>query len=689
MPLKPDPMVHPIAEQVESLTRAGKIEEAKPIIEEALQKEPHHPDLIAALGIMHAFAGEEDQAVELLGKAGHTPRARKLAKILTEHLLCRQQMAAKTGKRDGVAHLFLSKVRLTGDRPLDPVGIMLSACLIVKNESKHLKRCLESIKGIVDEIVVVDTGSTDDTVEIAKSYGATIGHFEWCDDFAAARNHALELATGNWILWIDADEELTPESKHAIQRALVRPHFGGFAIEIVNFTDDESDAAQYVHNPVRLFRADERIRFTGRVHEQVMPAIAAIDLPWAYLKGAKILHHGYKPSEMQSRGKIDRTVTLIEKELADNPEDAFQWFNLANAYTAANDFLNAERAAATCAKHLSDDDSMAKLNYQLWSNALLKQDRAGDAAKVCNEAERRGLGGILNDFERANAYLRLGLLEEALDAANKCMAAEWPSEMTGDTGIAEYKRYIVRGQILSLMGQFPEALAMFERALKADPLYGPAIYSRAATLEKAGDLEGALDGFTSGQSHPAVGQLCLKGAGRVSSALNLSKRAAEYYRESWLLEPNDHEAWIGWIQAADALGDIPAIVEAYSSFAEKHEPSGDMFINWGRALEASGDFDRAFTCYQEAVKREPNNANAYFNCGDLMYKLEAFDRAVDLYQAGLRLDGANASGWFVLGNALARMGALPSARVSYQQALAIRPDYVEAKQNLETICAAA
>ncbi|MBC8066081.1 MAG: glycosyltransferase family 2 protein, partial [Chlorobia bacterium] len=180
--------------------------------------------------MLFAFSGEEDQAIKDLGKAGFVPRARRLAKLLTEHLICRQQLSSKTGRRDGVAHISLSKVRLAADRPLDPVGIKLSACLIVKNESKNLSRCLESLKGIVDEIVVVDTGSTDDTVAIAESFGAKMGSFEWSHDFSAARNHSLEIATGDWVLWIDADEVLVPESVSAIQRALVRPHFGGFAI---------------------------------------------------------------------------------------------------------------------------------------------------------------------------------------------------------------------------------------------------------------------------------------------------------------------------------------------------------------------------------------------------------------------------------------------------------------------------
>ena len=678
--------IHPAAEQIEQLIHCGKAVEAQTLLQQAQAQDPLHTDLRAAEGLLHAYLGQEDKAIELLESAGHGPRARKLAKLLSEHLLCRQQMAAKTGRRDGVAHLKLAKIRLCADRPLENVGITVSACLIVKNEAKNLPRCLNSIKGFVDEIVIVDTGSTDDSIEIAEGYGAKIGHFAWNDDFSAARNHALSLATGNWALWIDADEELTPDSIQALRRAVVRPHFGGYAIEIVNFTDDRSDAAQYIHKPIRLFRLAPGVRFSGKIHEQVSPSLSEKNLPWAYLDGARILHYGYRPTEMVERGKVQRTVTLLEKELAEDPENAFQWFNLANAHTAANDFAQVERASAECVKFLSPGDPIGPLAYQLWSNSLLKLNKPGEAARVCDLADKKGFGGILNEFERANALLALGLVEEGLEAANRCLALEWPKDMTGDLGIAEFKRYIVRGQLLALKGDFSEAIAMFERALRVNPQYGPALYSLAATLEKAGRLEEALDGFLAGKEDPSLGALCLRGAARVATALRLSKRSADLYREAWHRDVRDQDTWVGWIQAADACRDLPMIVEAYEAYSAHFKPTADIFVNWGRALDEMGEYERARACFSRALEQEPLNPNVRFNFGDLLYKLEEFGEAAELYQAGLQQDPMNASGWFVLGNSLARLGVIEGARMSYQQALRIRPDYAEAIHNLETIC---
>lgn len=680
---------HPTADLIEDLIRQGKAGEAKAELEKALAAEPTHQDLLAAEGFFFAYSGEEERAIEDLEKAGHGPRAKRLAKLLTEHLICRQQLAAKTEQRDGFAHLHLEKIRHIATRPLNHVGIKLSACLIVKDEEKNLARCLESLRNVVDEIVVVDTGSTDNTVKIAESFGATIGHFEWIKDFASARNHSLSLATGDWVLWIDADEVLTPESAQAIHRGIVRPHFGGYAVEIFNFTEDQTETSQYIHQPVRLFRHHPEIQFTGRIHEQISPSFLKLGLPWAHLPGVKLLHYGYRPSEMEERGKINRTIEMIEREVQEDPSNAFQWFNLANAYTAANDFANCERCARESAKLVETNSQIAALNYQLLSNALLKLGRPADSIRICDEADRRGCGGILNEFERANAFLALGLVEEGLEAANRCLVLDWPKEMTGDLGIVEFKRYIVRGQLLALNGDLSEAIAMFDRALRANPGYGAAIYSRAATLERAGKVEKALEGFLDGKDIPQVGQLCLKGAGRICTRLGLPKRASELYRDAWFRDAEDHEAWIGWVQSAEAYGDLTAIVEAYSSFAEHNQPTADMLINWGRALDGMGEFSRALICYQEAIEREPKSANAYFNCGDLLYKLEAFDQAAEIYQQGLQIEPNSSNGWFVLGNALARLGVPNGAMVSYKQALAIRPDYPEALHNLELIYQAA
>lgn len=681
--------VHPGARQALELVLAGKSREAEGLVDDALLDAPSQPDLVAAKGTLLCYAGQEVEAIDYLSRSTESELAAKLSAMLQAHFHARIKLAEKKGRKDAAAQKHLAQIEQILPTTTVLVGVSLTACLIVKNEEGNLRRCLDSLKGTADEIVVIDTGSTDATVQIAESFGAKIGHFAWTNDFAQARNESLKLATGDWILWIDADEELTADSKANLEKALVRPHFGGFAVEIVNYTADNNDASTYVHSPIRLFRRMPKTEFTGRIHEQVVPSIHRQGLPWAYLQGVRLLHHGYRPGEMESKGKVERTVSMLEREVLESPQDPFHWFNLANAYTSAGRWPEAEHAARRCAKLPADAGVCGPLNYQLLTNALLAQDKLDQAIEVCDQADAKGCGGILNEFERANVLMRKGDIYAALEAADRCIAAEWQADTPGDYGIYTYKRYIVRGQILALFQRYMEALEMFDRSLAVHPSYGPALYSKGATLEKLGDPKGALEAFLKGREDGSVWQICTKAAARVCMHMGLPRQAATFYQEAWQAEPADTDCWVGWAEAANAWGDVETIVNAYESFCSQNEPTVEILINWGRALQASGQLEKAMACYTEAIKRDGTNGNAYFNCGDLLYQMGQYQDAAHLYENGLRHAPMHAEGWFVLGNALAQMGLDEAAKIAYGQVLGINPRHSAARHNLEQLLPAA
>ncbi|HEY2211131.1 MAG TPA: glycosyltransferase family 2 protein, partial [Bradyrhizobium sp.] len=147
--------------------------------------------------------------------------------------------------------------------------ISVAAAMIVRDEERFLPGSLSSLRGKVDDVIIVDTGSVDGTLSIARSFGARIFHFQWNDDFAAARNRGLEEVTADWILYIDADERLhTPDG---------RP--------VAEFLDPDAIAAFVRFKPKlsytsyrepRLFRSDARLRFSGKIHESILPAIDRI-----------------------------------------------------------------------------------------------------------------------------------------------------------------------------------------------------------------------------------------------------------------------------------------------------------------------------------------------------------------------------------------------------------------------------
>src|SRR5580700_6419738 len=147
----------------------------------------------------------------------------------------------------------------------------LSLCMIVRNEERFLGDALTSVQGVVDEICIVDTGSTDGTVAIAESFGARIRHVTWREDFAWARNQALEIATGAWILVLDADERLAPESRDQLRGVRgMKPAGAGLWIRCRNYTDAAAANVGSTNAIVRIFPNDPAIRYRGTLHEFVV-----------------------------------------------------------------------------------------------------------------------------------------------------------------------------------------------------------------------------------------------------------------------------------------------------------------------------------------------------------------------------------------------------------------------------------
>jgi tetratricopeptide (TPR) repeat protein len=184
----------------------------------------------------------------------------------------------------------------------------LSVCMIVKNESQNLPRCLASIQSYADEIVVIDTGSQDGTPEIAAQYRAKIGYFEWCDDFAAARNYALSLVQGDWILVIDADEELVVTSEAVLDQLKSNP-------EILTYSIIRTEAEDKTMTPLhinRVFRNLPEIRYAGRFHEQLKYKNQGFSTHQvSQLDDFKLLHHANSQPDVEKK-VINRNIPILE-----------------------------------------------------------------------------------------------------------------------------------------------------------------------------------------------------------------------------------------------------------------------------------------------------------------------------------------------------------------------------------------
>lgn len=212
----------------------------------------------------------------------------------------------------------------------------LSACMMVKDEEKMLPDCLKSIKDVVDEIVLVDTGSTDKTIEIALDYGARVFEHPWQDNFSLHRNQSIEYATGDWIFIIDADERLDPDSQDKIRPFLEKTDEDVISIDLYNHYPD----CEFVTfmNTYRLFRSSLNLRYTGIVHNRL---ITPDGLKYARMPFC-LIHLGYGLNDSEMEKKFNRTKSLLENVLKEDPNDCYAHYHYANLHRVKNSRFNTD-----------------------------------------------------------------------------------------------------------------------------------------------------------------------------------------------------------------------------------------------------------------------------------------------------------------------------------------------------------
>ncbi|MGP4040726.1 glycosyltransferase [Gracilibacillus sp. D59] len=215
----------------------------------------------------------------------------------------------------------------------------LTACIITKNEEKNIEKCLNSVKPIVSEIVVVDTGSTDSTVDKAKKIGAKVYHFEWVNDFAKAKNFAISKATGDWIISLDADEYLENVDyqlmKNCINKA-DKSKSDGLFVNLMNY-DVVLNKILSTIPKIKIFRNDSHIQYYGAIHETVKRLnenIRVIDMK----EKITIVHTGYSSGEIERKKKGERNLSMLLEEVSSNPEDHDLNFYLSETYSQMGEF---------------------------------------------------------------------------------------------------------------------------------------------------------------------------------------------------------------------------------------------------------------------------------------------------------------------------------------------------------------
>ena len=278
--------------------------------------------------------------------------------------------------------------------------LRVSLTMIVRDEEDNLPKCLESVRGIFDEAVVVDTGSVDRTVEIAREFGARVFAFAWIDDFAAARNETLAHAIGDYVFWLDADDVVDPPQRAKLQTLLdgLQPAEPmGYVVRCACDPSPDGSGGETVVDHVRLFPRREDVRWSYRVHEQIMPALrrAGIPVRWTDLV---VRHTGYVDLALRAR-KLDRDARILQEELKDRPDEPFILFNLGAIAIERRDWHGALDSLRKSLARSAPSDSITRKLFALIARAHQMLGETAAALRTCSE-------GLTLDDQDAELWFR-------------------------------------------------------------------------------------------------------------------------------------------------------------------------------------------------------------------------------------------------------------------------------------------
>lgn len=361
----------------------------------------------------------------------------------------------------------------------------LSLCMIVKNESHNLPRCLASVADLVDEIVVTDTGSTDDTVQKAKELGAKVYHYTWDYNFSNARNFAISKAKGSWILLLDADEELEKADHQKVRALLKNKEIDGAHFTVYNFMGRKVSDTFTLHNAFRLLRNNGQYHFEGEIHEQIVRKDSKDPQNRLPITDIRVYHYGYMEDEASSKQKRKRNIPILEKQLEKDPENSFALFNLGNEYLAMNDH---EKAMELYRRSLAGVDARrayAPHLYHRMISCCRVLGRYEEGLKLVEDGLTLYPACTDYEYSRADIYYNTGRYTLAIESLNRCLElGEAPPTLRFIAGVGGYRASMALGEVYFELGDYGKAITHYNKVLAQAPGRCGVLYRIGAALSK-------------------------------------------------------------------------------------------------------------------------------------------------------------------------------------------------------------
>ncbi len=600
----------------------------------------------------------------------------------------------------------------------------ISACLIVKNEEELLPGCLDSIRSWVDELIIVDTGSTDRTIEIARSYGAKVYEHPWEGSFSKARNFSLQYATKDWLFIIDADERVYAEDIPQIIAAVNQPDGDVITTNVYNVYEEFKDVVVFLPSH-RFFRRSLNVHYEGIVHNQLcVPETAR------YIRtGVRIKHLGYGLSREKMQAKTIRTKTLLEKQLAENPDNAFALFNYAQLLRSTPDGFHKEYAplilkAAGRAVELTQVDNATNRHIHLmcldqlaWTHYYLgNYDQALEYSQRALDAKPDYLDPILlrgylyfkrNDLPKATFYFEKYLTTQAAYEPSKELEniilvhlnartdalfnLGAMAEMRGDVDSAKrYYRQVLSinveyaganlnlGRLLLSEGHHSEAEDCLQRVVEHGQA-SPDICARLAQLYvERGEAQKAESTLLRGLKNSPSNSQLLEALGDLYSASGQFDEVVAALEKGYSANRDSIGLTAKLATALIQTGQVRRAIEVYTDFASRHSLTAEMQNDLGNCYYRLQKFAEAETAYRKALEMHPRLAPATRNLGLTLAVQKKTNESIAALQQCLEVDSQQVELYHVIGDLQVASGRHLDALNSYEKYLQKYPTDVTA-----------
>ncbi|HRV35723.1 MAG TPA: tetratricopeptide repeat protein [Desulfomonilia bacterium] len=504
---------------------------------------------------------------------------------------------------------------------------VLGAVMIVKNEEERLGDILSDIRNVVDEICIVDTGSSDGTIALAESFGARIERFPWCNDFSAARNHSLACAKSDYLLWLDADDRIDEGSVKALLKlkTRLRPEKDrAYTLKILGRSKDMPDTLSY---QTRIIPNREGVLFEGRVHEQILPSLKRTGVTIEPVD-ITIMHTGYHDPGTR-RAKARRNLDILADELRAGKDTASQHFFMAMACIGLEDY-------ALCLEHLKQarkkrtDEDWLHFSYTISTECLLRLGQTDEALREITEGIGLFGDSPLLHYYLGQVYTKTARFVEAAEVFKK--AASLPERIDSYPAPPDLKTAVLiqYGTALEKAGKTDEAIGVYTRALKSGSGHKSLYQALGMALLQTGRIDEALNHLDKARSlSKSVDTTLWLSLARIYRHLKRHDRARDLYLDILNEVPDHLLALAGIADASVELDDIEAFLNALErlmivldipvpeAVIESLGECSDLCMQVADRLKRKDEPTAAMRLAETALRLDPSNSRAHLFLADL------------------------------------------------------------------------